>query len=357
VTDDDRVQRGKAIAESGIWNPKPGQEADQQASLYLSDNGATAQPRTSDDVPRLAQLPRILEMVAVQVKRLGLVGEKRLAQTLYLAMTSRLLDQQVSAGVKGHSASGKSRTVEIVTKFFPPEAYLEFTGMSEKALVYSQEQFKHRTLVVYELTALREGVADDMTSYFVRTLLSEGCLKYDVTVRGEGGFTTKRIVKQGPTNLIFTTTQTQVHAENETRILSLTTDDSREQTKQVMLSMANETNGSTDLTQWHALQRWLAKAEHRVTIPYGRQLAQLVPPEAVRLRRDFNSLLALIRAHAMLHQARRERDSDGRIVATLDDYTVVRGLVAECHLRRSRSGRVADSPDDSGGRRGAHPQW
>lgn len=301
-----------------------------EQTSYLSDNGATAQPSTSSDVPALARLPRILEMVAAQVKRRGLVGEKRLAQTLYLVMTSRLLDQQVSAGVKGHSASGKSRTVEIVSKFFPREAYLEFTGMSEKALVYSSEQFKNRTLIVYELTALREGVADDMTSYFVRTLLSEGCLKYDVTVRGEGGFTTKRIVKQGPTNLIFTTTQTQVHAENETRILSLTTDDSREQTRQVMLSMADETNGSSsDLAEWHALQRWLAKAEHRVTIPYGPLLAELVPPEAVRLRRDFSSLLALIRSHAVLHQVTRERDSDGRIVATLDDYIVVRGLVAD----------------------------
>ena len=113
----------------------------------------------------------------------GLVGEERLAQTLYLVLTSRLLDKQVSAGVKGHSASGKSYTVETVTKFFPPEAYLEFTAMSERALVYSPEQYSHRTLIVYEVVALREGVEDDMTSYFVRSLLSEGRINYPVTVR------------------------------------------------------------------------------------------------------------------------------------------------------------------------------
>jgi DNA-binding transcriptional ArsR family regulator len=50
---------------------------------------------------------------------------------------------------------------------------------------------------------------------------------------------------------------------------------------------------------------------------------------AVRLRRDFNLVLALIRAHAFLHQANRERDQDGCIIAVLDDYVVVRGLVAE----------------------------
>ena len=169
---------------------------------------------------------RILDRLAEEVQARGLVGEERLAQTLYLVQTSRLLDKQVSAGVKGHSASGKSHAVETVTKFFPPESYLEFTAMSEKALIYSTEEYAHRTLIAYEIVALREGVEDDMTSYFIRSLLSEGRIEYAVTVRDEaGGFTTKTIIKEGPTNLVFTTTKTKVHAENETRILSLATDD------------------------------------------------------------------------------------------------------------------------------------
>ena len=281
-------------------------------------------------MPALARLQRILDAVADEVRSRGLVGEERLAQTLYLVLTSRLLDKQVSAGVKGHSASGKSYTVETVTRFFPPEAYLEFTAMSERALVYSIEEYAHRTLVVYEVTALREGVEDDMTSYFVRSLLSEGRIVYPVTVRDkDGGFVTKTIVKEGPTNLVFTTTKTRVHAENETRILSLSTDDSREQTARVLLELADESNGDRDLEAWRDLQRWLADAEHRVTIPYARKLAQQIAPVAVRLRRDFGSLLALIRAHAVLHQHSRDRDTAGRIVATLDDYAVVRDLVAD----------------------------
>ena len=113
----------------------------------------------------------------------GLVGEEKLAQTVYLAMTSRLLDKPVSIGVKGHSASGKSYTVETVTRFFPPEAFLEFTAMSERALVYSPEQYAHRTIVIYEVTAMRENVEDDLTSYFIRGLLSEGRIVYDVTTK------------------------------------------------------------------------------------------------------------------------------------------------------------------------------
>jgi hypothetical protein len=54
----------------------------------------------------------------------------------------------------------------------------------------------------------------------------------------------------------------------------------------------------------------------------------MIPAKAVRLRRDFVALLSLIQAHAILHQASRERDPQGQIVATLDDYTSVFELVA-----------------------------
>lgn len=64
-------------------------------------------------------------------------------------------------------------------------------------------------------------------------------------------------------------------------------------------------------------------------IPYARCLAELVPPVAVRLRRDFGALLMLIRAHALLQQGSRVRDDEGRVVATILDYEIIRGLVAE----------------------------
>jgi hypothetical protein len=58
-------------------------------------------------------------------------------------------------------------------------------------------------------------------------------------------------------------------------------------------------------------------------------LADMILPLDVRLRRDFTLLLGLIHAHAILHQATRERDESGRIIATLDDYAAVYELVAD----------------------------
>ena len=187
-------------------------------------------------------------------------------------------------------------------------------------------------IVLYEVTGMRENDDDDMTAYLVRTLLSEGRLDYEVTVKDQTGSpTTVHIVKEGPTGLIFTTTQATVHHENETRLLSLNTDDSNEQTTRVMMQLASEAVDDVELGRWHDLQHWLADdaTEKRVTVPFARDLARLVPPVAVRMRRDFGAVLALIRAHAMLHQLNRDRDAQGRIVATVEkDYAAVRELVS-----------------------------
>jgi hypothetical protein len=112
-------------------------------------------------------------------------------------------------------------------------------------------------------------------------------------------------------------------------LLSVTVNDTAEQTRRVLADLASEREDHVDRTPWHELQSWLERAEHRVRIPYASALAELVPPAAVRLRRDFGALLSLVRAHAILHRLNRPRDEQGRIVASLEDYDIVRELVAD----------------------------
>ncbi len=211
-------------------------------------------------------------------------------------------------------------------RFFPDSAYHALTAMSEKALAYSEEPLSHRFLVLYEAAGLGGGFA----TYLVRSLLSEGRLRYETVEKVNGELKPRVIEREGPTGLIVTATAARLHPENETRMLSLGVTDTQEQTRDVLAALAKEEpEERPDLEEWHALQYWLETAEHRVTIPYAEDLSKMVPPIGVRLRRDFGAVLNLIRSHAILHQASRERDHKGRVVATLDDYAVVRGLVAD----------------------------
>jgi hypothetical protein len=272
----------------------------------------------------LAKEPRILDVFEGELDAVGVVGERRLCKLIYLAVTGRFLDRFASLAVKGPSASGKSWTIERVLHFFPEEAYYLLTAMSERALAYGTEPLSNRFLVLFEAA----GLKSDFASYLVRSLLSEGCVRYETVEKGRNGDLQTRLVeREGPTGLIVSTTSVALHPENETRLLSLAATDTAEQTKLVLSRLASDDLSEPDLARWHDLQVWLETGEHRVTIPYARTLAYLVPPVAVRLRRDFGAVLSLIRAHALLHQASRARDDDGKVIATIDDYAVVYELV------------------------------
>jgi hypothetical protein len=273
----------------------------------------------------LAEHPSVLTAFESAYQGAGAVGEARIAKLLYLALTSRLLPKPVSVAVKGPSSSGKSFAVDTVLRFFPPEAVHCVTAVSDRALAYMEAELTHRVLVIYEAA----GMMGEFASYLIRSLLSEGKLVYEVVERTAAGLRPRRIEKAGPTGLLVTTTAVRLHPENETRLLSLQLTDTRAQTQAVMRAIAAPNPDTIDFEPWIALQRWLHDAEHRVAIPYATTLADSIAPVAVRLRRDFGQLLALIKAHAILHQAHRDRDATGRIIATLDDYDVVRELVID----------------------------
>ena len=276
---------------------------------------------------KLANEKDILEHFVCALRAAGIVGEKRAAKLIYLSLLSRFFQRPISAAIKGASSSGKSFLLESVLTFFPADAYYSVTAMSEHALAYSTESLKHRFLVVFE----DGGLEGDFQSYLIRSLLSEGRIRYETVVKTSEGLEAILIEREGPTGLLVTTTRVRLHPENETRLLSIHVTDSPEQTSGILEALADEDqiDGVPDLEQWHALQVWLGQAKHGVSIPFALKLSKMVPPSAVRLRRDFKVLLNAIRAHACLHQASREVDEKGRVVATLADYAAVYELVAD----------------------------
>lgn len=273
--------------------------------------------------------PDLLAAFTALCRQLGLVGEDRNAQLLYLALTSRFLEKPVSVAVKGPSSAGKSFLVETVLRAFPQAAYYALSSMSERALAYSQEPLSNRMLVLYEAV----GLSGDFATYLLRSLLSEGRVRYETVEKGQDGLQPRLIEREGPTGAITTTTSVSLDPELETRLISLTVRDDTQQTRSVLSSLADRANGRgpgrADLAQWQALQEWLQMAGLReVTIPYAHELADGCEPSAVRLRRDFSSLLSLVKAHAILHQRQRRADG-GRAVAEVADYRTVHGLVAD----------------------------
>jgi hypothetical protein len=335
-----RAEFDKIIRDAHHYYPAP-PEISSTPSTPASDQpeDLCAPDGVCAHTPQHAHTADLLAEVAETVHDLGVTGEDRIIKGTYLTAVSQMLAEPLSLVVKGSSAGGKSYSTRSTLRLCPEEEFYQVTAGSQRSLIFTEEQFTHRTIVMFEATALRE-VAEkrdgDMTAMIVRTLLSEGQLIYDIAERGDDGkMTTRRIVKLGPTNLIITTTADNLHHENETRLLSLTVDESEEQTRAVMRKIALRRNqaepgDAPDLAPWHELFHWLKHhGEHRVFIPYADYLSQAAAAAVVRMRRDFGVLLGVIEAHAVLHQVTRERDQHGRIIATPADYDAARDILAE----------------------------
>src|SRR5262249_15695558 len=154
-----------------------------------------------------------------------------------------------------------------------------------------------------------------------------------------GKIVTQEIVKNGPVVFMVTTTKATLHAENETRMLSLEIDDTKEQTAKVLEKIAVTVGKNTkpDVTayyRWHDFQIVLREAGKsgggwKVVVPFAEDVADFIRhKEAVRLRRDFTQILLAVKAHALLHQFLRKRTEQGEIIADLDlDYGPVAGLI------------------------------
>lgn len=322
----------KALKDAGIksltdWN--------KDVSSLAKEMTQTVEVNPEDEVDaaaawetckELANTPNILEVLKKDLYMSGTVGNLRNECLVYLVMTSRFFAKPMSACFKGTTSSGKSHAIEKVLVYVPSHAYIQVSGMSQKAMIFDQERYSHRIIVMAEA----DGIMGDDLDYFLRTLLSEHRINYRVVDKDKNGkLVTHVINKEGPIGTLMTTTRNALHPENETRFISLRSDDSPDLTRRVLLTHAKgERLYEPDFERWHALHKWLQGQVHEVEIPYAGLLAEYASVTQTRMRRDFTQVLSCIRASAVLHQANREIKA-GKVIATLDDYRVAHELLAD----------------------------
>jgi hypothetical protein len=290
----------------------------------------TEASRTYELAKELLEAPDLLEQIGKAMQKRGYAGDVRPPTLAYVAMTSRLLERPQNVGYVAQSAAGKNRAVDAALELMPEDAYYLEKAGSARALIYSQEDFQHRVVVVAEADSIPE---DGPAASAIRSLATDNFMEYEVVEKHPktGRFETRKIRKPGPTGLITTSTRS-LATQLGTRVLEVSISDDPEQTRNVMRAHAHSvstiTHQDLNITPYLALQRWLAaQGEQQVIIPFAEVLADLVPAQAVRMRRDFRQLLTCIQAIALLYQCQRQKTPEGVIIATIDDYRMARELL------------------------------
>lgn len=282
-------------------------------------------PEIEKDAETLLRFPNLLDFGAQTLTRRGLLGEEVNRRVVLLSAIGGLVGTPIHLAIKGASSGGKNTLVGSALELLPPHMVLAVTGMSTHALEYHGGVIEG-VLVIDEA----EGQAD--AEYQLRVAMSEGRVSRLTVNRSEAGrLAAEKLEVEISASIITTTTAVSLHAENETRLLDLHIDDSAELTRAVMRASAEAAAGARPKNTWREIEIWRAALsmlqEYEVMIPYSLQLWEVFPASQLRARRDFKKVLALIENCGLLHQRNRDRDEQGRLIASVEDYAMVRPLV------------------------------
>jgi len=286
----------------------------------------------------LLKQPLLIDRILQDFNRCGVVGEEVNKQVGYLAAVSRKLESPLAVMVQSSSAAGKSSLMESILAFMPEEERIQYSAMTGQALFYMGEQdLMHKILAIAE----EEGASN--ASYALKLLQSEGEVSIASTGKNAttGNLETQEYRVEGPVMLFSTTTAIDLDEELLNRCITLSVDESREQTRAIHAAQRKR----------RTLQGQRARKDKKKLIKLHQNAQRLLRPLGVsnpyadyltflddktRMRRDHEKYLGLIDSIALLHQYQREITKDNYegeiseyVVVTLDDIALANKLAHE----------------------------
>lgn len=318
-------------------------EAEQEKLITAAQqpkSPAAVQMSDEDRSAALEVLKRsdLIERIASDFSRCGIVGERTNALVGYLSAVSRKLDRPLALLIQSTSAAGKSSLMDAVLKLVPEEDRIVYSAMTGQSLFYMGEMdLKHKILAIAE----EEGA--HRASYALKLLQSEGELTIASTSKDPdtGKLVTDEYHVEGPVMIFSTTTAADLDDELMNRCLVLAVDESREQTQAIHAAQRERRTlaGLHARTQRSRLLKLHQNAQRlieplQVMNPYAHYLTFI--NDRTRTRRDHEKYLTLIDVIALLHQHQRElrtSDEGGEITryieVTLEDIALANALAHE----------------------------
>ena len=183
-----------------------------------------------EEALELLRDPQLLDRVARDIGRCGVVGEETNKVVGYLAATSRKLEGPLGVVIQSSSAAGKTSLMDGVLALMPEEHLVQYSAMTGQSLFYLGEtDLKNKVLAIVEEAGAQRA------SYALKLLQSEGELTIASTGKDPvtGKLVTMSYRVEGPVTLIMTTTAIEIDEELMNRCIVLTVDEGREQTRAI----------------------------------------------------------------------------------------------------------------------------
>jgi hypothetical protein len=310
-------------------------------------------PEVAELAENIARDPLLFKKRIDLVNQLGVIGERKNIGLNFLVMESCLLPMGVVGSEalalknSGRYGAGKSFPLFMCLKLYPKSAYHLITSGSDKSLYHIQGGLKHKALILAEALALESsGRGDNELAYAIRSLVSEGRLKYQYT--GFKGKEKVTIVKkmEGPTSLLTTTIRGKLEDQLEDRLITMHPNISAEQTHNIIERTAELASGDIDpvdektISAWKLFNQSLVPVE--VVISYSKDIASFVGRNRslpIAVRRAFKRILSAVKTIALMYQKQRSRDDLGRVIAEFSDYSIAVQLINDSFMESIGEGK------------------
>lgn len=269
--------------------------------------------------------PLFLHRAMRKIGELGVVGEKKNRLVLFLAGLTKDHGHPVSVLVKGSTSGGKSNLIREAVRLFPPESIITLASLSQKALAFGDEPLDGHILYIYEYRGMKDA------QFLIRLQQSEGVIAHEyatVAGRHRGTAVSRRT---GFPVVLTATTRDRVFADDETRFLSVSIDESAKQTLAILKSEFKGTLSAKEppLPVWHEAVRLIGKCKRQVVFPdWFEYVAGKLPVDQVRVRRDWRRFLSFCKTIAICRSWSQTGRGSPKITFAFSDYCFAYKILA-----------------------------
>lgn len=295
IVDHLEAERDKALAESVRAEAKEMTEEERKLGMELLLS------------------PDLFDRIVGDLDILGYVGEELNKQLLYLAASSRKMEDPISVLILSQSASGKSLLVETVRRLIPEEDVVAVSSLSDQALNYL-----HEGGLLHKFLILGEAVHSEVVEHQIREMLSAHELSRLVTMKDPktGELSTRTVKSPVVVAAAMSSTANEINPENASRAFVINSDESREQTRKIhsrqrakysLKRHSDRKNLIPQIIAQHQAAQRLLKSRLIVN-PYAERL--VFPDALMRTRRDHERFVDLIASVCFLRQYQKQEKEE-----------------------------------------------
>ena len=252
-----------------------------------------------------------------------IVGEIDTRKTIFLCACGSFVENAQIASynlmVNSGSGAGKDWVLSHTLKILPKKCYVKRTRITEKAFTYWHDSIKEPWWTWDGKVFYYEDITNRiLNSDVFRVMCSTGS-----TVTVVKDQIARDIEIKGKPVIIVSSAKATLTQEMERRFTLISCDETIDQTEAIMDRQAEnaENMGDTDFDSRISGALGFLKRV-RVKIPYAKAIRSFLPKGNIVMRTHFQRLLDYIKASTALYQNQRERDENGNVIATGDDYDI-----------------------------------